>query len=136
MAIPQAEALGTAHTLPIVLMPLLGVSSRELLPTPLALVHRRVLRVCAVVMTVTIVQAGKRSAAFIALVTKGWRRCGLNRRPRGVRKRRRVWVLEHSRCDERGRRDVLDLIGLAVVTLLAVLLLLLRRIGMGRRRWL
>jgi len=90
----------------------------------------------ALVMAVTIVQAGKRSAAFIALVTKGWRGRGLDCRPRSGRKRRRVRVLENSRRDERGCGDVLKLVGLTVVVLLALLvpLLLMRHAGLGMRR--
>jgi len=79
------------------------------------------------VMPVTIVRAGECRAAFIALVTNGWRRRGrLDGRPRGGRKRRRIRVLENSGRDERGRGDVLDLMaGLAVAVILLALLLLL-----------
>jgi len=86
------------------------------------------------VMAVTIVQAGKRSAASITLVTKGWRRRVLDGRPRSCRKRRRVRVLEYPRRDEWGRGDILKLIRLTVVALLAWWLPVVRRIGVGRRR--
>jgi len=93
----------------------------------------------ALVMTVTIVQAGECSAAFIALETNDWRGRGLNGRSRGVRKRRRVWVVENSRDEGWGRGDVLDLMGLTVVILLALLLLLLLLLllvrPVGLERW-
>ena len=54
-AIPTSRPLGAAHALVIVLVPLLGVGSRELLPASLALVYWRVLRMRALVMAVTIV---------------------------------------------------------------------------------
>ena len=85
------------------------------------------------VMAVTIVQAGKRSAASITLVTKGWRRRGLDSRPRSGRERRRVRVLEYSRRRERGRGDVLKLVGLTVVALLARQRLLVRHVGLRGR---
>ena len=86
------------------------------------------------VMAVTIVQAGKRIAASITLVTNGWGRRGLDCCPRSGRKRRRVRVLENSRRDEWGYGDVL--IRRTVVILLALLvpLLLMRHVGLGRRR--
>ena len=80
--------LGTAHAFPVILVPLLGVGSRELLQTPLALVHRWVIRVRGLVVAVTVVQAGECSAALIALVTDGRRRRGLDGRPRGGSERR------------------------------------------------
>ena len=63
----------TVQALPPILVPLLGISSRELLSTSLALVYRWVLRMCALVMTVMIILAGKCNAAFITLKTNGWR---------------------------------------------------------------
>ena len=56
----------SSTALPVVLVSLLGVSTGEFLPAPLALVYRPVLRVRALVMTVSIVHAGKCAAAFIA----------------------------------------------------------------------
>lgn len=66
----------------------------------------------ALVMAVAIVQAGECVAAFIALVANGWRRRGLDGRPRGGRKQRSVRGMEHSLCDKRGRGDVLNLAGI------------------------
>jgi len=83
----KLEALGTARAFPVVLVSFLGVSTRELLPAPLALVHRWVIRMRGLIMTVTIVHAGKRSAALVALVTKGWGRRVLGSCPRDRRKR-------------------------------------------------
>ena len=130
------EALGTAHTLPIILMPLLGVSSRELLPAPLALVYRWILRMRALVMAVTVVLAGERSAALVTLVAKGRGGRGLNGRPRDGRKRRWVWALKDPWDGKRGCGDEPDLMRRTVGILLALLLvLILRRVGLGRR-WL
>ena len=123
--------------LPVVLVPLLCISSREQLAASLALVHRSVVRMRALVMAVTIVQAGECSAAFITLETRGWRRRGgLNGCPRGGRKRRRVWALENSRGDERGRGDVLNRLRLTAVILLTLLLRgLLLVWGIGLEGW-
>ena len=85
------------------------------------------------VMAVTIVQAGKCSAASITLVTKGWRRRGLDSRLRSGRKRRRVRILEDSRGDEWGRGDVVSPTRVKVITQLAWLRLPVRHIGLGRR---
>ena len=133
MVAHKLEALGIACAFPIVLVSLLGIGARELLPAPLALVHRRVVRMRALVMAVAIVQAGKCAAALIALETNGWRRRVLDGRPRGHRKRRRVRVMENTRGDERGRGNVLNLRGLTVVAFLGRLLVLLdgvRHVGL------
>ena len=84
-------------------------------------------------MAVTIVQAGKCIAAFIALETRGWGRSFLSVRQRGVRKRRRVRVVENSRDDKRGRGNVLELMRPTDVIRLALLALLVCRVGLGRR---
>lgn len=62
----KLEALGTAYTLPVGLVPPLGVSTRELLPASLTFVHWRVVRMRGLEMAVTIVAAGERSSALIA----------------------------------------------------------------------
>jgi len=84
-------------------------------------------------MAVTIVQAGKRSAASIALVTNGWRGRRLDCCPQSGHKRRWVRVLENSRRDERGHGDVVKLIRLMVVILPT--LLLMHHDGLGARRF-
>ena len=85
-------------------------------------------------MAVTIVQAGKCTAAFIALETRGWRGSFLSVRQRDVRKRRRVRVVENSRGDKRGRGNVLDLMRpTAVIRLALLVLLLVCHVGLGRR---
>lgn len=110
-------------------MPPLGVGTRELLPAYLTFVHRWVVRMRGLEMAVTIVAAGKRSPALIALEAN-WRRGRhiLNGRPRGRREWRRVGVLENSRFDQRGRGDVLNLIGPNVAVPLRLLLLLVGRV--------
>jgi len=108
----KLEALGTVYTLPVGLVPPLGVGTRELLPAYLTFVHWWVIRMRGLEMAVAIVAAGKISPALIALEAN-WRRGRniLDRRPRGGRERRRVGALENSRFDQRGRGDVLNLIG-------------------------
>jgi hypothetical protein len=130
----KLEALGTVRAFPIVLVPLLGVGTRELLTAHLALVYRRVLRMRACEVTVTIVLAGKRSPAFATQVTNGWRRRLLDSCLRGGRERRRVGVLESSRGGKRRRGDVLELLTLTLVILLGRLLRLERYARLGNWR--
>ena len=79
----------------------------------------------ALVMAVTIVQAGKCVATFIALETRGCGGRGLDVLAWGGSERRWVRVAENPRGDKRGRGDVLDLIGLTVGIRQALLLLVL-----------